>query len=537
MAGWYERVERVTASAQGFWLLLGAVSVWRLLLLISAWDKVPSIDGVIYIEAARVMGRGDLTRALAVYPMPALPSLIALFHLLGLDWPQAGRTVSALFLVLSIIPLYNITRQWFGRAPAFWAGLAFSLPYLVNRMTISIFRGPCHLFFFLVALWAMLRAIRHPSTARTVVALLFSVVPSLFRIEGLMLPVLFPLTILILAFRDRRYRGGPSFLAACWIMLMGGAGVAATLLPGGEDPNRLASVLQALQGLLHLRFLHNYREIYGQLKELEQLSPAAYLDQNFAEIARHYLWLVYLMGAMEYLAAAFYPLYLIPLVIGLKRTKLEREQGLVLITVAVYLTIVYLHLVTHDFTSRRFFLVPATLLYPWVGLGVATILKGFRDKPFVWWMVVILIFSPVTGYARLWDRPGRVCKLAGEWLRRSPCGGLKLMGNDLRIPFSAHIPLHLGGHDPSAPYINYSSWQEDYAQVERLAVATGRDVIILKFSKKAIRRLPKMDHYIPTKRFEAHGKVVQLFARPKVAPLCRDQGEGLPQDRSSRGVP
>ena len=94
---------------------------------ISLFTQVINHDGVLYITAAQKLAAGDLKEALSIYRMPLYPLLIALTHYVIPNWIAAARVISIFSSVLTIIPLYILTKEIFYRKADLWACAAFDL--------------------------------------------------------------------------------------------------------------------------------------------------------------------------------------------------------------------------------------------------------------------------------------------------------------------------------------------------------------------------------------------------------------------------
>jgi len=98
-------------------------------------------DGVVYITAAQKLAGGAFKEALAIYGMPLYPLLIALTHYFIPDWIAAALIISIISSVLTIIPLYLLTKEMFYQQAALWACAAFAL----GRLEFCVI--PCSSFF------------------------------------------------------------------------------------------------------------------------------------------------------------------------------------------------------------------------------------------------------------------------------------------------------------------------------------------------------------------------------------------------------
>ena len=124
-------------------------------------------------------------------------------------------------------------------------------------------------------------------------------------------------------------------------------------------------------GLPKIRYnQNNYHLLYEQLKALEDTSPFFNDKQNFAEIARHYIFVIYCFGVIESYIKIIFPLFIIPLLWGVKH-KLSRTRVYLLVLVILYLLMIYYSLLERDFIQKRFLFAAVFFSYPWIGLGLA----------------------------------------------------------------------------------------------------------------------------------------------------------------------
>ena len=145
---------------------------------ISLFITVINQDGELYITAAQKIAEGAFKEALTIHGMPLYPLLIALTHYVIPNWIAAARLVSIAASILTIIPLYLLTREIFHRQAALWACAAFALLPLSNHLSVAIMRDPLFLFFLAYAALFAQRAI----TSKRLVHFFLSSLLGLFSI-------------------------------------------------------------------------------------------------------------------------------------------------------------------------------------------------------------------------------------------------------------------------------------------------------------------------------------------------------------------
>jgi len=148
-------------------------------------------DGVLYVELAKLLSRGEVGKALSVWAPNLYPVIIALFQRVFDDWEFSGQLVSTFFGTLTIVPFYLLMRSLFGRPVALIASLLFTChPYLV-RFSAEVIRGPTFWFFFMMTLWVGWEGISRRMGWLLALTGFFGAVSFLLRPEGIfVIPVL-----------------------------------------------------------------------------------------------------------------------------------------------------------------------------------------------------------------------------------------------------------------------------------------------------------------------------------------------------------
>lgn len=156
-------------------LALGCNLLLKLALVPLNWAEYT--DGILQLQA-RLTGYGNNATApghLGLYP-PLFGTLAWLVSLTGLDLTLAGRVVSAVAGSIALIPVFLLTRLFFGREAARIATILFTLSPLVLRwsirvMTDSLFLAWCSGCLYLAAKsWDKMRERQAPA-ADTALAL------------------------------------------------------------------------------------------------------------------------------------------------------------------------------------------------------------------------------------------------------------------------------------------------------------------------------------------------------------------------------
>ncbi|MGB9499111.1 MAG: ArnT family glycosyltransferase [Dissulfuribacterales bacterium] len=496
----------------GLIFILCISAVFKILLLL--FNKPFNTDGVLYISAAQYFDSGHFREGLALFPMPLYSFLITSVHFFVPDWEAAAKLISIASVVLTTIPLYLLTTDLFNRRAAFWGCLAFAVSPLPNDWALDVIRGPVFVFFVLWAVYFAQNAIESKRPVFFFLTALFSCVSLLLRTEGVILiPFFFLFTMcLLLKKRDEKrplIKGILTWMALLTIF----AGICFWITRMSEIPfNRFDKVAEKTENTLKMDFLDNYYLIYDQLKDMEKLSPFPCGRQNFAEIARHFMPVIYLLGLLQIFVKVLFPLFLIPL-FWTYRHIFERRQVFVFALVCFYLLIIYVTLIDRDFMQRRFLFAPVALAYPWVGLGMERIFNRLKSssKPKVYLVIflAVFVFSPVFKCVYSVAKTDNVLRQAGQWMATNvTLTKTKLMTNDARAPFFAGMKIN--------EYFIYkhNANKYDFSAMEKFALEKQVDILFIKVPKKRSASLSHISYYKQIKKFTGKKRNVYIYCSP-----------------------
>ncbi len=432
-------------------------------------------DGPLYIAAAQKIAAGSIKDGIKSFHMPFYPLLIVFTHYIVSNWVVAAYLVSLTTSIFSIIPLYLLTRDSFGREAAIWACIAFTLIPLANHLSFEVMKDPPFLFFFAWTVCFAQRALNSKKLIYFFLTSLFSLFSVLFRLEGVIVIITFVpfLVFLILRKAELRLPLLKGMVVYLSIPLLAGGIILLILEAGWASVARFGAVTQMVKDFINLKFLANYMAIYKQLEVFETTLPQKGGVQNFAEIARHYLFLVYLIGFLESFIKALFPLYLIPLVWGLWNSRMRNCTFVLFLAVCYFLMLYYLH-VKMDSIRERFFLTLVFLLCPWIGMGLEQLFSLIKRSPgqILLTSVCLLLLGllPIYKSVEIVWKQDDVFVRAGKWIGKIPeFKAVGLITNDRRISFYA------GRGGGFYPYSGYSD-----SALERVAQSQNADLIAVK---------------------------------------------------------
>jgi len=472
-------------------------------------------DGPLYITTAQQLASaGSLREGIRFLHMPFYPVLILFAHYIFPNWVVAARFVSLVTSILTIVPLYLLTREAFNRKAAVWACIAFSLIPLSNHIALEVLKDPSFLFFFSWAAYLAQRAIHSRKPIHFFLASLFSLFSILLRLEGIIVFISYVPFLLFLILRSSGQRapllkgmgiflGFPLLIAGISYLVLG---------TGWSSAVRLSAVTQMVKDLINLKFLTNYMSIYKQLEVFEATLPQQGGVQNFAEISRQYLFLVYLIGSLESLVKALFPLYLLPLAWGLWKARMRKCSFVLFLAVCYFLMLYYLHVKT-DSIRERFFLTLVFLLCPWIGVGLERLFDFIKNSPkrkiLIAVCVLFLGVLPIYRSVEIIWKQDNILVKAGEWIGKVPeFQKAAILSNDRRIAFYA------GRQE----YYDYHGGYDNLT-MEKFALAEGADLLIIKRSKRKRDQEPQLRVFREVKEFTGVKDIVYIYCSPKLYDL------------------
>jgi hypothetical protein len=507
----FEKFSKWYEDKNGFIFALSTSAALKIILAL--FNRPFNSDGVLYITAAQHFAAGHFKEGLALFPMPLYSLLIAMVHFPVPNWEVAAKLISLTSVVLATIPLYLLTVDLFNRRVAFWACLLLAVSPLPNDWAVDVVRGPVFVFFFLWAVYFAVKTIDTPKPVLFLLTAICSCLAFLSRVEGIILfPFFFCFTmgLVILKKKERiPVVKGVSTWAAFLVFLM----VMALAIGGkGGNFNRLDEVVKKTQSVMELSFLDNYRIIYSQLEEMEKNSPYPTGRQNFAETARHFMPVIYLLGLLQIFVKVLFPLFLIPLFLGFRHS-FKRTHIFILGLAGAYLLMVFYTYVERDFMQRRFLFAPVVLFYPWVALGVERIFNRLKSssKPKIYLIVFMLVFfvTPVLICIQSVVKADNVIRASGKWLAsQEVLDDAKLITNETRAAFFAGRK--------NGTYIAFQGDKYDFSAVEKLAIKEQADLLLIKVPVKKKALLKDFFHYKQLKKFTGKRRDVYIYGSPSL---------------------
>ncbi|MDO8943302.1 MAG: glycosyltransferase family 39 protein, partial [Desulfobacterales bacterium] len=415
-----------------------------------------------------------------------------------------------------VFPLYRITRDLFGYRPAFWASLTFALLPDTLLCSTLVIRDPP---FFLLFLWAVYFAQKTIATRRVVHLLAAAScvgASALFRAEGLIFLPVFLLVLAVLAVLRCAERRDYMRLLCVWVALP--ASLVVFLLVVSKSPESITSLAAAwaasFDDYLRIDFLGNYRRIAAELQRMDDATLHSIVGQHFAGTARRFIPVIFLLGILQMAVKVILPINLVPLIWGLRKSPWDLRQALVFGTAMVFWGVLYVFFVWYDFILSRYFYLPAVMLCPWVGAGIALILERVRSlrsgKLWVAAVVGVLVVVPALGFDKHFKKKDDLAVQAGAWIAgQDGFKGMKMVFSDPVVAFYTGRVIRFDGVGDTIWFPDIDD--QTFSRIERFALGKNADLIVLYFRSDRKNTLHPFRHYKVLREFAGGGRHVIVY--------------------------
>lgn len=495
-------------------------------LFVFGFDHVINPDGVLYIAAAQKIASGNVIAALKLYPMFAYPMLLASIQWLVPDWITAARIVNLAALVIATIPLFGITRILFNRKAAFWATLCFALTPEANELIPNVLRDPVFLLLALTAVHFFLKGLESKSIRFIFGALLLAGSSFLFRVEGVVFLVA-PILYLFLKGMMTKDTPEKRFLRqalALWIGFPLVSLVLLTTLFSSQllTQNRLWQFTDEIHRIRTFTAFDNYQEIYRFFKTIEDQPPFSPYSKSLPTIVRHWMPLIYLIGVLEYFVKQVFIIFIIPLIIVVRRyfslpdRTIAAEKTFILLIWVIYMALILYAYMVRDFIQGRFLFTPAILLYPWVGYGLTLVWEGLQSIRFARAMqialaVLIIVPAGVKSLHAVTQNDSDQLEVVQFIKDDAQLAKAKILFSDPRHWLYCQSP------DPYLPMSQAAGAVSTYlakgqvSDIEKRAVKYQADAIVLAVNLKKTATIPELEQYGIYRKFNGRKGATVIY--------------------------
>lgn len=400
-------------------------------------------DGILYIELAKLISKGEIRAAFDLFPLNLYPFIIAVFQKIFHEWEFSAQMVSTFFGSLAIIPFYFFIKRLCTREVALVSSILFALhPYLV-RFSAEVIRGPSFWFFFILSLWLGWEAITRKNLLLLVLTSFLGVIAFLLRAEGIfVLPILAVWAMLkdLKAFKNTyKHR----ILSVFILLFM----IPALLLPAmlylktktGKWPlARIDEIINKAASDLTMSEIKTTFDMIElrPLEKSEAQEPDLHRLRYFFSMAKRHRFALVGIEAISKFLKALHPLLFILLLFGtIIRKKVQykkSEEAFLLSVLAVFILISVRSGTTIYYIATRHMMVPTILSLAWVGAGIFELAyrakkislleqlapkKGFIIKNLHWVLLTLIVFSLIPKTIASQRTEKVPIKKAGLWIK------------------------------------------------------------------------------------------------------------------------
>ncbi|NOZ20284.1 MAG: glycosyltransferase [Planctomycetes bacterium] len=350
-------------EARGILLLLAFAFLVRV--LTSILTVCVTKDAATFLTTARHIQDRGLASAVETVQHPLFPLLMAGFQTLFGRMVFQAQLFCSFLSALTVVPLYFLTRDVFGKTVARLTCVIFAVHGVVVCNAVDVATEPAYMLFYVTSLAFGLRAIRKESGGRFFASGLASGLAYLTRPEGL----------------------GAAIIVGGWVGLLALVRIrrgGLKLIPGG-------AALAAGAAIFVLPFMGINDWRLTPKKKVEELvkfeeNPARYPHELIPEKppeerVRYHLRRMREWGHV-FLKTGHVWLMMIPFAVLLRRTVKWGGLGeLFLLSAAGFnFFLCYAVIIVFGYLSDRHLMTGAVLLMPWMAIGVEEILASLSSK-------------------------------------------------------------------------------------------------------------------------------------------------------------
>ena len=222
------------------------------------------------------------------------------------------------------------------------------------------------------------------------------------------------------------------------------------------------------------------------------------------------------MGMVEVFMKVIFPLSCIPLYIGLKN-RIPSSGKFIICLCFVNIGVVYYSLLTRDFLTTRFLMIPAFLMIPWIGSGINQLcekIKGSSRQGLLLFLIVVTVLAPAFKSFDGVSLSDNATPLAVKWLAENNMLKNSYMAtNDKKLSFYIELEKE---EETFAGIIHYFDDPKGTEQIERFAMKNNADTLIINLNTKKIKQIPDYKHFKKIHTVLGDGDTVQIYSRNNI---------------------
>jgi 4-amino-4-deoxy-L-arabinose transferase-like glycosyltransferase len=404
-----------------------------------AWSNTFVIDpdGALYIHQARAIHYSQWTSitGCGLSYVSNYPIFVSAAYKIFPDWIIAARSVSFIFGVAVLIPLYLLLRHFFDDTVSAITTLIFAvMPMFVGR-SVDALRDPTYWFFMVSGLYFFTARMEKENRLFLILSCLSFLIAAWARIEAILFVVI---SIFYIIYAERSVKKLLIFASPLILIII--VGSLGAIFTGGSISkfHRGGELLSKFSA----PFIQ-YQALRDELKTLASGQQTEVL-QLFLSAARSNIWMIALgMLISHVLEAFFYPFFIVFL-IGLTdlRQKIREDIRLLYFSALAVssLMMLYAHIFhkwVMDYRFLAIFIFPCAVF---TGFGIEKIISwlqskfSFKESLAIAILAVLILACTLPKNFKPRDADKLVFKQIGEFIA-------KQSGNQQIITISASYPI------------------------------------------------------------------------------------------------
>lgn len=336
---------------------------------------VINLDAIDYINSAKALTQGRWIEGFQSSHASLFPVLVSLVGLVTRDWILAGRAVSFLFGVVTVVPLYSVARKlvpwpWGAIPPLFYC-----LSPTLTHYSTDVIRDPVSWFLIFTSVWIIFKASESKRNSSYLLAGILLLLATANRLDGLIALGAVLVWRAIIAVEERSLR---RFVGEAAFILLPSMTVLFAIFLFFRDPLKEHDLLEIRTYERQLkRALSNQGGIH-QKENVEKILDGISHGQlrQFFSSAWENRYLFFLCDLLKHWVSAAHPALLIFSLLGFawwKGWRKEPRWWLLFLIAVFWLIVAYIRLSGAFAISRRHLgpLVLSGYMFAPLGLSIA----------------------------------------------------------------------------------------------------------------------------------------------------------------------
>lgn len=426
------------------WLLCLLVLTLVLKVVIFFKTSVISADGPYFIsqvesfQAGRWLEALQMNRYIFLYPFMVY-CLSGVFP----DAIFAGKLLSLIFSVASVVPLYLLVRELGNQRAALFSVAIFAAAPGLNLYSVSVMREPGYLFFLLLAMLFTCWAIKSRQRKWYFWSAVVVLISALFRMEGMLWGAAFILILCASCFGERRQQvdGRWNFLVFLGVFVLPLLSALFLAYQMGIIGNGFLNLNLYLGKVFSGNPFAINPQLKSELKDLSLVLPNGFNANDFGEIAYKNIRLIYFVGLLKQLSkVVFWPFFYVGFLWFFISLKVKEKLNFTLVIFAILnISVCMCFLLRFNFLDVRYTFSLIVVFIVFSGIGLDQLLSGIKKQSIKnAFTPLIVVLISLSLYFSIAEIKGQYVssKEAGMWIAsHSEYKSYKFISNSIITPF------------------------------------------------------------------------------------------------------